>query len=87
MDENGTYQVELVGRELGGLIGRRGETLDAIQQLTGQTYVDVYASRVKRGDLRDADTSRFVLDHPNHNQPVPPRTADLGARTQPTPEA
>ena len=34
MDENGTYQVELVGRELGGLIGRRGETLDAIQQLT-----------------------------------------------------
>ena len=35
VDENGTYQVELVGRELGGLIGRRGETLDAIQQLTG----------------------------------------------------
>ena len=34
VDENGTYQVELVGRELGGLIGRRGETLDAIQQLT-----------------------------------------------------
>ena len=25
VDENGTYQVELVGRELGGLIGRRGE--------------------------------------------------------------
>lgn len=35
MDENGTYQVELVGQELGSLIGRRGETLDAIQQLTG----------------------------------------------------
>ena len=34
VDENGTYQVELVGRELGGLIGRRGETLDAIQHLT-----------------------------------------------------
>lgn len=27
------YQVELVGEELGALIGRRGETLDAIQQL------------------------------------------------------
>lgn len=35
VDENGTYQVELVGQELGSLIGRRGETLDAIQQLTG----------------------------------------------------
>ena len=35
MDENGTYQVELVGQDLGSLIGRRGETLDAIQQLTG----------------------------------------------------
>ncbi len=28
------YQVELVGEHLGALIGRRGETLDAIQQLT-----------------------------------------------------
>ena len=28
------YQVELVGEGLGALIGRRGETLDAIQQLT-----------------------------------------------------
>jgi len=34
VDENGTYQVELVGENLGALIGRRGETLDAIQQLT-----------------------------------------------------
>ena len=30
----GTYEVELVGQDLGALIGRRGETLDAIQQLT-----------------------------------------------------
>ncbi len=29
-----TYQVELVGEHLGMLIGRRGETLDAIQHLT-----------------------------------------------------
>lgn len=32
--EDGTYQVELTGESLGALIGRRGETLDAIQQLT-----------------------------------------------------
>ncbi len=32
--ENDSYQVELVGDSLGSLIGRRGETLDAIQQLT-----------------------------------------------------
>ena len=34
VDERGSYQVELVGEHLGSLIGRRGETLDAIQQLT-----------------------------------------------------
>ncbi len=32
--ENDSYQVELVGENLGSLIGHRGETLDAIQQLT-----------------------------------------------------
>ncbi len=44
LDERGNYQVELVGEHLGGLIGRRGETLDAIQQLT------VYA--VNRGQSK-----------------------------------
>ena len=35
MPESGNaYQVDLVGDDLGYLIGRRGETLDAIQQLT-----------------------------------------------------
>ena len=34
MGEDGSYHVELVGSDLGALIGRRGETLDAIQQLT-----------------------------------------------------
>ena len=32
--EDGSFHVELVGSNLGALIGRRGETLDAIQQLT-----------------------------------------------------
>ena len=31
--ENDTYQVELTGNDLGYLIGRRGDTLDAIQHL------------------------------------------------------
>lgn len=33
-NESEIYQVELVGKDLGMLIGRRGETLDAIQHLT-----------------------------------------------------
>jgi len=33
-DEEGTYKVELVGEDLGYLIGRRGDTLDAIQHLS-----------------------------------------------------
>ena len=33
-EEEGSYKVELVGDDLGFLIGRRGETLDAIQHLT-----------------------------------------------------
>lgn len=32
--EKGRYKVILEGKNMGGLIGRRGETLDAIQQLT-----------------------------------------------------
>ena len=35
--ESDTYQVDLVGENLGMLIGRRGETLDAIQHLTNYT--------------------------------------------------
>lgn len=35
VDEEGNYLVELVGHGLGQVIGHRGETLDAIQQLTG----------------------------------------------------
>ena len=34
MGEDGSYKVTLEGENLGALIGRRGETLDAIQQLT-----------------------------------------------------
>ena len=47
VDENGTYQVELVGQDLGSLIGRRGETLDAIQQLTGYAVNHGQSKRVR----------------------------------------
>lgn len=36
-DEDNTYKVDLVGDDLGYLIGRRGDTLDAIQHLTNYT--------------------------------------------------
>ena len=35
--ENNTYKVDLTGDDLGYLIGRRGDTLDAIQHLTNYT--------------------------------------------------
>ena len=59
LGEEGSYKVELVGAHLGALIGRRGETLDSIQQLTsyavnrGQSkrvriHVDAEGYRAKR---------------------------------------
>lgn len=35
LSERGAYEVKLEGEALGRVIGRRGDTLDAIQQLTG----------------------------------------------------
>ena len=43
--EKGRYKVILEGKNLGALIGRRGETLDAIQQLTNYA---VNSGREKR---------------------------------------
>ena len=59
MGEDGSYKVELLGENLGALIGRRGETLDAIQQLTSyavnrgaakrsRIHVDAEGYRAKR---------------------------------------
>ncbi len=61
VDEEGNYLVELIGQDLGSVIGRRGETLDAIQQLTGyavnrgethrvRVRVDAEGYRSKRED-------------------------------------
>ena len=59
--EDNTYKVELVGEDLGYLIGRRGDTLDAIQHLTNyavnrdveghiRVNVDAECYREKRED-------------------------------------
>ena len=59
--DGNTYKVELVGDDLGYLIGRRGDTLDAIQHLTNYTVnrdveghirvnVDAESYREKRED-------------------------------------
>ncbi len=60
-EDDSTYMVELVGEDLGYLIGRRGDTLDAIQHLSNYTInrgveghirinVDAECYRQKRED-------------------------------------
>ena len=47
VNEAGIYQVELVGKNLGALIGRRGESLDAIQQLTNYAVNRGQSKRIR----------------------------------------
>lgn len=47
LDPEGRYKVILEGEKLGALIGRRGETLDAIQQLTSYTVNRGQSKRVR----------------------------------------
>ncbi|CEI23203.1 1-acyl-sn-glycerol-3-phosphate acyltransferase [Propionibacterium freudenreichii] len=54
------------------------DVLAHVQQLSGQPYVDVYGFRVKYGNLRDADLTRFRKDSPTAGLPVPPTDAELG---------
>ena len=60
-EENNTYNVDLVGADLGYLIGRRGDTLDALQHLANYSInrnveghirinVDAESYRAKRED-------------------------------------
>lgn len=46
------------------------EVMNAIASLTGQEYVDVYGFRVKYGNLRGADLTRFERSRPGGG-PVP----------------
>ena len=47
LPEKGRYKVILEGKDLGALIGRRGETLDAIQQLTSYSVNRTGGGRVR----------------------------------------
>ena len=47
VNAEGTYEVVLEGEDLGALIGRRGETLDAIQQLTNYAVNHGQRSRAR----------------------------------------
>lgn len=47
MTQEGSYRVILQGSNLGAVIGRRGETLDAIQQLTNYAVNHSQAKRVR----------------------------------------
>ena len=47
LPEKGRYKVILEGKNLGALIGRRGETLDAIQQLTSYSVNRAGSGRVR----------------------------------------
>ena len=47
LQEKGRYKVLLEGKNLGALIGRRGETLDAIQQLTSYAVNRSGGSRIR----------------------------------------
>lgn len=58
-EEDGTLYIELVGENMGPVIGRRGETLDAIQHLTN------YA--VNRG-ASSSQRTRIYLDAENYRK-------------------
>lgn len=47
LSEEGIYRVNLEGENLGAIIGRRGETLDAIQQLTSYSVNRGASKRVR----------------------------------------
>lgn len=52
------------------------QIMAAIQQLTGQQYVDVYAQRVKHGDLVGVDVSDRVRERPGSAGAPPVPMAD-----------
>lgn len=56
--EEGSYRAELVGGDVGMLIGRRGETLDAIQQLTNYS--------INRGS--EKNRARVQVDAENYRE-------------------
>jgi 1-acyl-sn-glycerol-3-phosphate acyltransferase len=63
------------------------EIMAAIQELTGQEYVDVYATSVKSGALAGRNLDEKVLTRPGLGNRVPPTTAEIeAARVTGSPE-
>ncbi|MCI1746776.1 MAG: 1-acyl-sn-glycerol-3-phosphate acyltransferase [Acidipropionibacterium sp.] len=65
---------ELRGRddEVAVLRWITNEVMDAIQQLSGQDYVDVYGFRAKYGNLKGKDLSRWRRPRPGGTEPPAP---------------
>jgi len=78
VDDEGNYLVELVGENLGSVIGRRGETLDAIQQLTGYT---VNRGQAKRTRIR-VDAEGYRAKREETLERMARRVADKVVRTR-----
>jgi len=51
-----------------------------VQGMTGQAYVDIYASRVKSGELTPAEADEFVCDKPGAGVMRPLTNAELRQR-------
>ena len=70
------YQVVLQGHGLGAIIGRRGETLDAIQQLTNYS---VTVSYTHLGRAQRRDLASVKMDHPEQQglHPALPRGGQI----------
>lgn len=77
-DNEGNYQVELTGEHLGAVIGHRGETLDAIQQLTGYA---VNRGRLKRVRIR-VDAQQYRAKREESLIRMAHKTADRVLRTR-----
>jgi 1-acyl-sn-glycerol-3-phosphate acyltransferase len=60
------------------------EIMAAVQELTGQEYVDVYATSIKSGALEGRNIEEKVMVRPGHGNRVPPTTAELTAQAEET---
>ncbi|HZG84900.1 RNA-binding cell elongation regulator Jag/EloR [Paenibacillus sp.] len=77
-DEDGNIVLEVNGKELGVFIGRRGQTMDAVQ-----TLVNVYANRISGEHLRIViDAERFRERRKKTLQDLSLRLANQVVRTR-----
>jgi 1-acyl-sn-glycerol-3-phosphate acyltransferase len=62
------------------------EIMAAVQELSGQTYVDAYASSVKDAAREGRSFPTTVLPRPGAGRPVPPVPAPVPPAGAPTPD-